>query len=141
MFELKGTVTLPFNIKLGFFSLTTLLQMQFAYILYLCTFCAKCLDLHYITIHISNTMWKGSLNQFTVCDHTTYSWNIKRQKCAGMGLNGFIFKKINENENIKMKKKSREPFRSCLLKSHQNWAELTNPKRLPGFFFLFTFWF
>ena len=29
--------------------------------------------------------------------HTTYSWNIKWQKCAGMGLNGFIFKKINEN--------------------------------------------
>ena len=29
--------------------------------------------------------------------HTTYSWNIKWQKCAGIGLNGFIFKKINEN--------------------------------------------
>ena len=29
--------------------------------------------------------------------HTTYSWNIKWQKCAGMGLIGFIFKKINEN--------------------------------------------
>ena len=29
--------------------------------------------------------------------HTTYSWNIKWQKCAGMGVNGFIFKKINEN--------------------------------------------
>ena len=38
--------------------------------------------------------------------HTTYSWNIKWQKCAGMGLNGFILKRINENENIKMKKKS-----------------------------------
>ena len=25
--------------------------------------------------------------------HTTYSWNIKWKKCAGMGLNGFIFKK------------------------------------------------
>ena len=25
--------------------------------------------------------------------HTTYSWNIKWQKCAGMDLNGFIFKK------------------------------------------------
>ena len=41
--------------------------------------------------------------EFTL--HTTYSWNIKLQKCAGMGLNGFIFKKINENENIKTKKK------------------------------------
>ena len=30
--------------------------------------------------------------------HTTYSWNIKWQKCAGMGLDGFIFRKINENE-------------------------------------------
>ena len=29
--------------------------------------------------------------------HTTYSWNIKWQKCEGMGLNDFIFKKINEN--------------------------------------------
>ena len=33
--------------------------------------------------------------------HPTYSSNIK---CAGMGLNGFIFRKINENENIKEKK-------------------------------------
>ena len=29
--------------------------------------------------------------------HTTYSWNIKWQKCAGMDLNGCIFKKMNEN--------------------------------------------
>ena len=44
--------------------------------------------------------------------HTTYSWNIKWQKCADMGLNGFIFKKINGNLNIKTKqKKSWEPFR------------------------------
>ena len=28
--------------------------------------------------------------------HTTYSRNIKWQKCVGMGLNGFIFKKINQ---------------------------------------------
>ena len=26
--------------------------------------------------------------------HTTYSWNIKWQKCAGMGLNGFTFKNL-----------------------------------------------
>ena len=31
------------------------------------------------------------------CYNSTYSWNIKWQKCARMGLNGFIFKKINEN--------------------------------------------
>ena len=37
--------------------------------------------------------------------HTTYSWSIKWQKCADMGLNGFILKKINENENIKTKQK------------------------------------
>ena len=27
--------------------------------------------------------------------HSTYSWNIKWQKCARMGLNGFIFKKLD----------------------------------------------
>ena len=36
--------------------------------------------------------------------HTTYSWNIKWQKCVGMGLNGFYIQKVNENENIKEKK-------------------------------------
>ena len=48
-----------------------------------------------------------------------------------MGLNGFIFKQINKNKNIKEKLKSWEPFRSCLLNStanldhfNQNWAEL-----------------
>ena len=29
--------------------------------------------------------------------HPTYSWNIKCQKCSDMGLNGFIFEKIDEN--------------------------------------------
>ena len=33
--------------------------------------------------------------------HTTYSWNIKWQKCVGMGLNGFISRKINQNQNTK----------------------------------------
>ena len=48
-----------------------------------------------------------------------------------MGLNGFIFKKINENGNVKEKKKSWEPYRICLLKStansaifHPKWAGL-----------------
>jgi hypothetical protein len=40
-----------------------------------------------------------------------------------MGLNGFIFKKINENENIKEKFKSWELFRSCLLNSTANPAQ------------------
>ena len=30
-------------------------------------------------------------------NHSAYSWNIKCQKCTGISLNGFIFKKINEN--------------------------------------------
>ena len=55
--------------------------------------------------------------------HTTYSWNIKQQKCAGMGLNGFIFKKINGNGSIKTKQKSWEPFRSHLLNSKPNSAQ------------------
>ena len=55
--------------------------------------------------------------------HTTYSWNINWQKCVGMGFNGLIFKKINENWNIKTKKKSWEPFRRCLLNSTANPAQ------------------
>ena len=31
---------------------------------------------------------------------------LKVSKMRGMGLNGFIFRKINENENIKERKKS-----------------------------------
>ena len=44
------------------------------------------------------------------------------QKFARMGLNGFIFKKINKNEDIETKTKSWEPFRSCLLNS-QCWTK------------------
>ena len=33
----------------------------------------------------------------------SHAKNIKCQKCAGMGLNGFILKKINEYWNIKKK--------------------------------------
>ena len=36
--------------------------------------------------------------------HTAYSYSNKCQKCAGMGLNGFIFKKINKNYAENMKK-------------------------------------
>ena len=71
-----------------------------------------------------------------------------------MGLNGIIFKKINENENIKEKLKSWEPFRSCLLNNaanaahfHQNWAglaELFSRQHLNGsrdfiFFYFFKY--
>ena len=63
--------------------------------------------------------------------HTTYRWNIKWQKWAGISglwvLNEIIQKKYPEN----MKKKSWEPFGSYLLNStanpghfHANWAGL-----------------
>jgi hypothetical protein len=42
--------------------------------------------------------WNILLTTLVLAQHTTYSWHIKWQKCAGMGLNGFIFKKINENK-------------------------------------------
>ena len=48
------------------------------------------------TLYISSDVLKG--------EHPTYSKNIKCQKYKGMALNGFIFKKINENENSKTKK-------------------------------------
>ena len=38
-----------------------------------------------------------------VC-HTTYSWNIKWQKCAHMGLNGFVLKKQIKIKTLKRKK-------------------------------------
>ena len=53
-------------------------------------------------------------------NHTTYSWNLKWQKWAGMGLNGFILKKINGNQNIIEKKKFWKPFRIYLLNSTAN---------------------
>ena len=46
--------------------------------------------------------------------HSTYRKNNNLEKCAGIGLNGFIPKKINTNYYIKVKKRSWEPFRSCL---------------------------
>ena len=35
-----------------------------------------------------------------IATHSTYNWNIKWQKSEGLGLNGFIFNKINENYNV-----------------------------------------
>ena len=71
---------------------------------------------------------KDSKENLCFSYHTTCSWNIKWQKCAGMGLNGFV--KINENSSL-IRKKSLELFRSCLLNSranlahfHPNWAGL-----------------
>ena len=40
-----------------------------------------------------------------------------------MGLNDFILEKINKNKTIKVKKKSWEPFRICLLNSTANPAQ------------------
>ena len=48
-----------------------------------------------VAFQIYKTMW--------AC-HTGYSWNNKCQKCAGMGFNGFIIKKINKNNAENMKK-------------------------------------
>ena len=49
-----------------------------------------------------------------------------------MGLNGFIFRKMNENENIKMKKKSflKIGWIGCAIQQ-------ATSKRLPGLFFRF----
>ena len=48
---------------------------------------------------------------------------ILSDKNARAWVNGFIFKKINEDYNIKTEKKSWEPFRSCLLNSTANLAQ------------------
>ena len=40
------------------------------------------------------------------CSHTTYSWNIKWKKWTGMGLNGFIFKKVNVMKMKTLKQKN-----------------------------------
>ena len=40
-----------------------------------------------------NSCWKWD----ALHSHSAYSLNIKCQKCAGIGLNGFIIKKINKN--------------------------------------------
>ena len=51
-----------------------------------------------IQFHSIKSGWNWILHRNKIeILHTTYSWNIKWQKCAGMGLNGFIFKKVNEN--------------------------------------------
>ena len=50
--------------------------------------------------------------------HTTYSWNIKWQKCALIGLNGFVFKKINKIKLLKLKN-----YPGSLLNSTANPAQ------------------
>ena len=71
------------------------------------TFCFSSWWVNFFFKRLSNTNWckNGKWHSWKDEDHTTYSWNIKWQKCAPMGLNGFIFKKINKNKNIKMIKK------------------------------------
>ena len=68
--------------------------------------------------------FRWQIVNFVSFRHTTHSLNIKWQKCAGMGLNGFIFKKIDKNWRVRMKKKSWELFRRCLLNSKANPAQL-----------------
>ena len=45
-------------------------------------------------LSLNHCDWQTSLLQNFACfaPHTTYSWNIKWQKCAHMGLNGFHIK-------------------------------------------------
>jgi hypothetical protein len=45
------------------------------------------------------------------------------KKCAGLGLNGFIFRKINKKYYINEKKRSREPFRICQSNLGGNWLD------------------
>ena len=64
-------------------------------------------DPHIVPIFIScslchkgtffQNLWKKLEKRGLNDMHSTYSWNIKWQKCARMDLNGFIFKKINKN--------------------------------------------
>ena len=55
--------------------------------------------------------------------HSTYRKNNNHEKCAGIGLNGFISRKINKKYYITEKKKSWESFRICLLNSTSNPAQ------------------
>ena len=82
------------------------------------------------------------LNQKSVqgdLGHTPYKKNINYEKCAGIGLNGFIFEITDEKYCTNGKKRSWEPFRICLLNStanpanfHPNWAGLAVLLNLAG---------
>ena len=47
--------------------------------------------------HCVNVPHPTSIRQIATGENSTYSFIGKWQECARMGLNGFIFKKINEN--------------------------------------------
>ena len=66
----------------------------------------------------------GVFGPFQIRTHTTYSLNIKWQKCAGIsGL--WVFNEICQKMYPeKKKKKSWEPFGSCLLNSTANPAQI-----------------
>ena len=64
---------------------------------------------------------------FHIVQHTTYSWNIKWQKCAGMGL--------NENENWNVKTKN---LRALKGQTNSKWffqADVSSKKRMNKFVF------
>ena len=48
--------------------------------------------------------WDFEVALFVESTHTTYRKNNNHEKCAGIGLNGFISKNINEKYYIKVKK-------------------------------------
>ena len=75
-------------------------------------------DVKIIAIKIVWKSWRSFKIYQQISTHPTYSKNIKCQNCAGMVLNGFIFKRIDQN--VKEKKNSCEPFRICLQNSTAN---------------------
>ena len=54
---------------------------------------------------------------------TTYRKNNNLEKCAGIGLNGSLSKKVHTNYFIKVKNRFCEQFRSCQLNSTANPAD------------------
>ena len=59
----------------------------------------------YTAVIYDQIMIMYNLQMFTLQPrHTTYRKNIKNEKCAGIGLNGFIFQKINKKYCINEKK-------------------------------------
>ena len=73
---------------------------------------------------------KSSIFLLQLLSHTTYSWNIKWKKCAGISVL-WVLNEIFQKNILKIWKKSWEPFRSYLLNStanpahfYPNWAGL-----------------
>ena len=77
-----------------------------------------------------NCKKKSRIFLLQLLSHTTYSWNIKWKKCAGISVL-WVLNEIFQKNILKIWKKSWEPFRSYLLNStanpanfHPNWTGL-----------------